>query len=701
MQLGIRDSSGRYTKTFEIFIKLPTGTFTPLNVRHDMTIAELKSVIEFSSGIPSDLMLLSFGNNGVLTDGTTLGQLCFIPGTRLPVKILYGFEKLVLSAYSGDSKGVLQDIDAHHDIDIKTKRQSLALFLASHRGYFYLVDKLLSAGAKPDAQTPSGRTALHAACAMGNIGCVDSLLQHNAALDIKDSHGRTPAQVAFKCGQQDAERRILLFQRVRNQQKRETQRLNQSWPRSSRFPVSKLAQSTSPTLALQDLMISPGPTLKITPWKCKSAKPPWTLSQAVPKTPRSSSSSSSSSSESGAETNGKSDEEVVNEDTNYSDRSQLNPTPRDVPHHIRFSSDITIHSDQKKKFPVPPATSISTDYTVQGMTNAYKQRQSVIGKPTTGILKKPLRPTSAMSDSAILHRHRQAQIRQKHNQTMLPTFELTPSEVTMTSSADNDADEENVAADDIQLPPKVRDEVDRMRTLVDMPVEYPKVDVAKIYGNQRVRVGSARRRATPEDNQKAYRLWVASKSQDARDRRLVNKVSKMLDEAFGRTPMEQLIAPTVAETKKENGTSFEEWAKKKSAETRKLKAQQEKEQAGKEKATTEKEADLAERVKAIDQWVNKKLEIEKEKHMQERQTAKQREAIKTERQLKAESAFQNWSMQKHWQELEKWEKRPHTVSGRRTPQVRSQNSSSRQKSNTKFRARSMSQPNARRIPCSF
>ncbi len=42
-------------------------------------------------------------------------------------------------------------------------------------------------------------------------------------------------------------------------------------------------------------MISSGPTLKITPWKCKSAKPPWTLSQAVPKTPRSSSSSSSES----------------------------------------------------------------------------------------------------------------------------------------------------------------------------------------------------------------------------------------------------------------------------------------------------------------------------------------------------------------------------------------------------------------------
>ena len=133
---------------------------------------------------------------------------------------------------------------------------------------------------------------------MGNLGCVDSLLQHNAALDIKDGHGRTPAQVAFNCGQQDAERRIFTYQRVRSRQRREKQKLNQSWPRSSRFPASKLAQSTSPTLALNNLIISPGPTFKITPWKCKAAKPPWALSQAVPKTPSSRTSSSSGSSSS-------------------------------------------------------------------------------------------------------------------------------------------------------------------------------------------------------------------------------------------------------------------------------------------------------------------------------------------------------------------------------------------------------------------
>ena len=83
MQVGVRDSSGRYTHTFDISVKLPTGTVSPLNVHHDMTVGELKSAIEFSSGIPSDLMVISFGDHGILTDGQTLGQLCFIQGRKM------------------------------------------------------------------------------------------------------------------------------------------------------------------------------------------------------------------------------------------------------------------------------------------------------------------------------------------------------------------------------------------------------------------------------------------------------------------------------------------------------------------------------------------------------------------------------------------------------------------------------------------
>ena len=57
------------------------------------------------------------------------------------MKILYGFEALVLSALTGDTKATLQDINDRHDEEIKAKRQNIALFMASHRGYFYLVDK--------------------------------------------------------------------------------------------------------------------------------------------------------------------------------------------------------------------------------------------------------------------------------------------------------------------------------------------------------------------------------------------------------------------------------------------------------------------------------------------------------------------------------------------------------------------------------
>ena len=306
------------------------------------------------------------------------------------------------------------------------------------------------------------------------------------------------------------------------------------------------------------------------------------------------------------------------------------------------------------------------------------------GKPTTGILKHRIRPTSAaVSDSAMLYRQRQ--IENKRKATIPPTFELTPSEVTTMEASVKNGDE-SIAAEDIKLPPNVRDEVDRIRKLVDLPVEYPEEEfgVAKIFGNQRQRPGTARRRATPEENQKAYKLWLASKSQDARDKRLVNKVSKMLDDAFGRTP-EKLAKPTSPKDDgKEKGVAFEEWIAKKHAESKVQKAKREKEQAKMiEQQKQKQEAQIAERVKAIDQWVNQKLEIEKQKHLTEKQHAKQREALKTERQLKAEAAFQNWSMQKQWQELEQWEKRPHTVTatGRRTPQVRSLNQNRRKSLN--------------------
>ena len=68
--VGVRDATGRFTETFEIFAKLPgPGSLTSINVRHTTTVAELKSLIELVCGIPSDLQLLSYRHHSVLTDG--------------------------------------------------------------------------------------------------------------------------------------------------------------------------------------------------------------------------------------------------------------------------------------------------------------------------------------------------------------------------------------------------------------------------------------------------------------------------------------------------------------------------------------------------------------------------------------------------------------------------------------------------------
>ena len=338
-------------------------------------------------------------------------------------------------------------------------------------------------------------------------------------------------------------------------------------------------------------------------------------------------------------------------------------------------------------------------------------RNSGHGNPTS-ILKHPVRPTSAAkSDSALLHRNRP--VKQYPNARGVikpPIFELTPSELCREDASPDEIDRECVAADDIKLPPNVREEVDRMRTLVDLPVEYPveEFGVAKVFGNQRQRVGSARRRATPDENQRAYKQWLASKSQDARDRRLVNKLSNMLDQAFGRVPDQHIIPAIPADHEERadgSGTPYEEWTGRKIEERRREKLRQEQEQARLEKLKQEKQDDMKTRVAAIDKWVNEKLEIEKQKHIKEKQTARKRENTKTEREVKAQNAFQSWCMRKEWNELEKLDTRPHTAKTRRAPQVRGQTTRRRSTGQPPNRIRSLSSTlsvpttQARKSPC--
>lgn len=62
---------------------------------------------------------------------------------------------------------------------------------------------LLNAGANPNFQTISGRTALHLAAALGNNDLVRILLNNEASPLIKDNNGMTPLDLALKQNNSD------------------------------------------------------------------------------------------------------------------------------------------------------------------------------------------------------------------------------------------------------------------------------------------------------------------------------------------------------------------------------------------------------------------------------------------------------------------------------------------------------------------
>ena len=85
--------------------------------------------------------MLSYRHHAVLTDGDTLGRLCVLPGARLLVKITYGFDGLVDAALRGDLKEVLRKVAMTMDADGMSRRRFVAMFIAAHKGYHYLVDR--------------------------------------------------------------------------------------------------------------------------------------------------------------------------------------------------------------------------------------------------------------------------------------------------------------------------------------------------------------------------------------------------------------------------------------------------------------------------------------------------------------------------------------------------------------------------------
>ncbi|XP_071958618.1 uncharacterized protein [Antedon mediterranea] len=250
---------GRPQKQFDVFVRLPTGMTSPVTVRYDMTIFELKSMIEFTFGVPLEMQKLWYRQHLLCNDDETLRMCIIIPGMNITVAYPYGWEELIEASLSGDTKSVINDIYHHFDKSIIARRRFIALFISSQKGFGFLVERMLSDGVNPNTQTKTGRTALHIASVTGMMNCVRLLLQHHASVDIRDLYGFTPQELADRSGQTEVEAKLIQFRHIKNKWDSKTVTRQLPWPLAKNFPRSKLAQSVTPVIELQRLCISPGP----------------------------------------------------------------------------------------------------------------------------------------------------------------------------------------------------------------------------------------------------------------------------------------------------------------------------------------------------------------------------------------------------------------------------------------------------------
>ncbi|XP_054748265.2 synphilin-1-like isoform X1 [Lytechinus pictus] len=702
-KVGVRDVSGRFVDTFDLMLQLPWGALITVVVHHDMTIHQLKSAIEFSVGLPSDLLTLGYKRHASLAENLTLREMKLIPGDRVNVILEYGFEELVSGAVSGNTQLIINDIKRHWNEDDVDRRRMVVMFIAAHRGFHYLIDKMLDDGAHPDSITPAGRTPLHIACAMGNGGCIDTLLQHGANTTLKDANNKTPAQLAFSCGQQEAERRMVLYERARS---RQTRRLSKhddwlltlpksspspttastssssSWSRSPRFPVSRLARSVTPTLALQELSLSPAPGPELMVKSLSGAvKTKKALNRfSVRRLTQADLDGMSQSSEGSVDSEPAKEEDLPTfddqESANDGEENEENVTLDTIPVSSPddTASTVTLQSPSPRPPAMPPA--IRPPHLLPSRTTAWQQET------------RKVRFNDSTKDAGVIHtersRARSAPARRSVNMSSVvlgsdTTHQSPDTGPDSPSRVNSSGDNQHLSnlSNGIQCnkpiaPPRNkprassarlrsprynprypddrygRDEILDMRKVKDIQASL-EVSVGLRETTDQPFLSNGRRKATPEENGEAFVDWLEGKVQGAKDRKLLNNVQKMLDEAFGRADEE--IKRQEEKRPKITGQSYEDWKKQKDEEVRNkrkaaLEKQRQKEEARRLQASTDAENELL-----IKAWIARKTDMERKIKLSEVKEKKEKQKRRTEKQIAAESAFTKWRLNKEWEEL--------------------------------------------------
>jgi len=178
-------------------------------ISNQMTIRNLKVILELRTGLPVQLMKLTFLDQGVMDDLTTLKQHDVVSRARLKLYVWDLWTDLVRAVAKNQSAAVFREgvcesmgFENANTRQMTPERRKewfktrafVSLLISAHFGHRALVQELLDAGANVLGKTKNGRNILHIAAANGKNKCIEALLKLDIAelIEEKDSKGETP-----------------------------------------------------------------------------------------------------------------------------------------------------------------------------------------------------------------------------------------------------------------------------------------------------------------------------------------------------------------------------------------------------------------------------------------------------------------------------------------------------------------------------